>query len=674
MTTANTATPATPGRLGGVARGILRDPLALLGLCFLTAVALAAIAPGLLSPHDPLTRNLDHSLEGPSAEFWLGTDLLGRDTFSRLVHSSRSAVLAGLEATGIALVIGVPIGLAAGFFGGWFDKVTMRIVDAVTALPGMIVAIAVIAAIGPGVVQAMFALGLIFSTTFVRVTRGEVLVVREQQYVEAAHVTGVPWIRILRRHVLPNIMGPLVVQISLTMASALLAEAALSFLGLSAQPPTATWGVMVAQGGTLISQQPFLIVPPGLAIGLTVLSLNLVGDALLGVLRGEPRHLGRRLRKLSRAGSQGEAVGGAVESLAVPGAPTRLVTSAPVPADRPRDVVEPDQGETPLLDVRGLGVSHLAETRTVQIVEDVSFSVQAGETLGLVGESGSGKTITALAAMGLLPHGMVTTRGSVRLQGQELLGLRERELNALRGDRIAMVFQEPSSALNPAFTIGNQIVEALRTHQDISRKEARIRAIDLLDRVGIREPQRRLRDYPHQLSGGMAQRAMVALAISCDPVLLIADEPTTALDVTLKRQIGDLLLDLQDESGMAMIFVTHELGMIAQLADRVAVMYAGEVVEESSVETMFGSPTHPYTAALIESARQDRPRGVELEVIPGGVPVPGSWPGACRFAPRCPVAVPACTTARVPLTATPDGQARCIRAEELLQVESMGGR
>ncbi|WP_235735203.1 dipeptide/oligopeptide/nickel ABC transporter permease/ATP-binding protein [Nocardioides alcanivorans] len=654
-------TVATPGRFAGVLRGIVRDPLAVLGLLFLLAVALAALAPGLLSPHDPLARNLDHSLEGPSRGFWLGTDLLGRDTFSRLVYSSRSAVLAGLEATGIALVIGVPVGLAAGFFGGWFDKVTMRIVDAVTALPGMIIAIAVIAAIGPGVVQAMFALGLIFSTTFVRVTRGEVLVVREQQYVEAAHVTGVPWTRILGRHVLPNIMGPLVVQTSLTMAAALLAEAALSFLGLSAQPPTATWGVMVAQGGTLISQQPFLIIPPGLAIGLTVLSLNLVGDALLGVLRGEPRQLGRRLRQLA-----GPGVG---TTVAVP--PT---SSAQVVENGPRRVGGAGGAQAPLFDVRGLGVSYLADTRTVQIIEDVSFSVHAGETLGLVGESGSGKTITALATMGLLPHGMVATSGSVRLEGQELLGLRERDLNGVRGDRIAMVFQEPSSALNPAFTIGNQITEALRTHQEVSRKEARIRAIDLLQRVGIREPQHRIGDYPHELSGGMAQRAMVALAISCDPVLLIADEPTTALDVTLKRQIGDLLLDLQDESKMAMIFVTHELGMIAQLADRVAVMYAGEVVEECSVETMFASPSHPYTAALIESARQDRPRGTALEVIPGGVPVPGSWPDACRFAPRCAAAVPACTTASVPLVETPDGRARCIRVEELLQIESRGGR
>ncbi|MFD4291616.1 dipeptide/oligopeptide/nickel ABC transporter permease/ATP-binding protein [Rhodococcus sp. NPDC058532] len=621
-----------PGRWERVSRRIVTDPVMMAALIVLTVIVVCAIFRDHLMPYDPEATDLSRVLQGPSGDHLLGTDNLGRDTLSRLIDSSRLAMLASLEAAGIALLIGVPVGLVIGYVGGWLDNIVMRIVDGFTALPGLIVAIAVIAALGPGITNAMLALGLIFSTTFIRVTRGEVVSARRHVYVEAAQVGGAGTARILVRHVLPNIVGPLIVQLSLTLASALLAEAALSFIGLGAQPPEASWGVMVSEGGHLLARQPFLVIPPGVAIGLTVLCLNIVADGVLAGLRDEPRP--RRLRRQNRGTAQ-----------------TAVPASVVAPA------VDPDI----LLDVRDLEVMVARPDGDLPLLDGVSLTVRRGETLGLVGESGSGKTMAALATMGLLPPSVHVVGGSVRLGGTELLGLSNKGWNEIRGNRMAMIFQEPSTALDPAFTVGDQITEVLRVHTGASRADARTRALYLLERVGIRDPQRRFDSYPHELSGGMAQRVMIALAISCDPELLIADEATTALDVTLKVQIADLLRDLQEEFGMGIIFVTHELGMVADLADTVAVMYAGQVVEMQPVADLMRSPRHPYTAALLESSSQGRPRGERLGTIPGTVPSPGSRPDGCRFAPRCTRSTASCTTALPPLEQGSDGAIRCVR-------------
>nr|WP_277751693.1 dipeptide/oligopeptide/nickel ABC transporter permease/ATP-binding protein [Prescottella subtropica] len=591
-------------------------------------------------PYDPEATDLSRVLEGPSAEHLLGTDNLGRDTLSRLIDSSRIAILASFEAAGIALLVGVPVGLVIGYTGGWLDNVVMRVVDGFTALPGLIVAIAVIAALGPGIGNAMLALGLIFSTTFARVTRGEVMAARQHVYVEAAQVTGAGTPRILFRHVLPNIVGPLIVQLSLTLAAALLAEAALSFLGLSAQPPEASWGVMVAEGGQMLARQPFLVIPPGIAIGLTVLCLNIVADGVLAGLRDEPRASRRRRRSASRTPSAPITV--ALTSVTT-------TTVAELPDDQ--DVV---------LQVRGLNVDVTRDSDDVMLLEDVSLTVHRGRTLGLVGESGSGKTMAALAVMGLLPPAAHVTGGSVRLGNTELLGLSNSSWNQIRGARMSMIFQEPSTALDPAFTVGDQISEVIRCHSGMSRKDAHEKTLYLLERVGIREPHLRYKSYPHELSGGMAQRVMIALAISCDPELLIADEATTALDVTLKVQIADLLRDLQDELGMGMVFVTHELGMVADLADTVAVMYAGNVVETGDASALLKDPQHPYTAALLESSSQGRPRGEELGTIPGTVPLPGNRPSGCTFAPRCSYATEHCTHGTPPAHGDTSTFVRCV--------------
>jgi peptide/nickel transport system permease protein len=326
-------------------------------------------------------------------------------------------------------------------------------------------------------------------------------------------------------------------------------------------------------------------------------------------------------------------------------------------------IVVPSRDSAPLFEIRDLTLSVDTPTGAVRPVEDISLSVGSGETLAIVGESGSGKSLTALAAMGLLPAAVRPTAGSVWLDGEDLLHFDEPAMRKLRGGRIAMIFQDPMSSLNPVHRAGDQVAEAISAHQSLSHGEARKEALALFRRVGIADPEQRLAAYPHEMSGGMKQRVMIAMAIANRPALLIADEPTTALDVTVQAQILDLLLALKRESSMAMIFITHSLSVVAEIADRVTVMYAGQVVEEGVVTEVFREPLHPYTRSLLAAS----PEGDEpLVGIPGVVPQPSDFPVGCRFAARCAYAASACTAAPVPLTqARPGRRTRCIRWTEL---------
>jgi peptide/nickel transport system ATP-binding protein len=329
------------------------------------------------------------------------------------------------------------------------------------------------------------------------------------------------------------------------------------------------------------------------------------------------------------------------------------------PADEGVAVVEPGAAE-PLLSVSGLSIDFATAKGFLNVVEDVSFELAPAETLALVGESGSGKTVSALSVMGLLPRRSSRIRASeMRFGGRDLLSMDAEETQRMRGNDISMIFQEPMTSLNPAFTVGNQIVEAVRVHRSVTRPKARQRALEVLDLVGIADPSRRLGDYPHALSGGMRQRVMIAMALACEPKLLIADEPTTALDVTIQAQVLDLLRRLQSELGMAILFVTHDLGVVAEIADRITVLYAGQTAEEARVDELFRKPRHPYSEALMASMPQVAPVGQPLTVIPGQVPRPGEFPGGCRFHPRCRYATEACVSAPPPLV---DGS-RCIRTD-----------
>jgi oligopeptide/dipeptide ABC transporter ATP-binding protein len=291
--------------------------------------------------------------------------------------------------------------------------------------------------------------------------------------------------------------------------------------------------------------------------------------------------------------------------------------------------------QLPLLSIRHLTTGFDQDGRFVPAVIDVSFNLASGETLCLVGESGSGKSLTALSIMRLIqPPGRIAS-GRIFFKGRDLLWLKERDMQHVRGAEIGLIFQEPMTALNPVFTIGNQIEETLRIHGRATRRTARSQAVELLDTVSVPEPQRRVHEYPHQLSGGLRQRALIALALACEPALLIADEPTTALDVTIQAQILDLLRDLQRRMGLSLLLITHDLGVVAEMADRVAVMYAGRIVEEAPVEALFNDPKHPYTRGLMASMPGGRP-GERLTAIQGTVPALGQLPAGCSFAPRCP--------------------------------------
>jgi peptide/nickel transport system ATP-binding protein len=318
-----------------------------------------------------------------------------------------------------------------------------------------------------------------------------------------------------------------------------------------------------------------------------------------------------------------------------------------------------------LLEIEALSTQFLGEDSVVRAVDGVSLSIAPGETLGLVGESGCGKSVTALSVMRLLPKNGRVVAGAVRFDGQDLLTLSETEMRAIRGNRIAMIFQEPMSSLNPVHTIGAQIAESVRIHKDASRGAALARAEEMLRLVRIPDAAHRLRDYPHQLSGGMRQRAMIAMALACSPELLIADEPTTALDVTIQAQILRLMLELKERIGAAILLITHDLGVVAETCQRVVVMYAGRVVEEAPVEGLFDAPAHPYTRGLMNSMPHGRDRRRRrLPEIPGIVPSLTEPIVGCAFAPRCSLAVAACREAAPALRPIAPGHlVACIRAE-----------
>jgi len=332
----------------------------------------------------------------------------------------------------------------------------------------------------------------------------------------------------------------------------------------------------------------------------------------------------------------------------------------------PRNDGSAEQASGPLLSVRDLRTWFYTDQGIAKAVDGVSFDIYAGETLGIVGESGCGKTVTSLSILGLLPQppAKIEAGSSIRFDGKELIGCPEREMRALRGNEISMIFQEPMSSLNPVYSVGNQISEALRLHRRMNRKSARAETIRLLGEVGIGEPERRVDEYPHQLSGGMRQRVMIAMALSCEPKLLIADEPTTALDVTIQAQILELLASLRRRHGMAVLLITHDLGVVAEVCDRVVVMYAGQVVETGTVYEIFADPQHPYTRGLLDSLPSVENPGQRLKAIPGSVPTPTQWPVGCRFRERCSLAGDGCEIAQPLVSLGTDGRlARCWRTK-----------
>ncbi|MFJ4841285.1 dipeptide/oligopeptide/nickel ABC transporter permease/ATP-binding protein [Streptomyces sp. NPDC088746] len=567
-----------PGSAAGSLRRLLRNPLGAISAGVLLLLVAGVVLAPLLAPQAPDISSLGDAFAAPDAAHPMGMDSAGRDILSRILYGGRNTLGGAVVALAIALALGVPSGLYAGYYGGRFDSVANWAVNLVMALPAMVVLLASRAILGPNVWVLMIVLGVLVAPAFFRLVRGIVANVRKELYVDAAKVSGLSDTRIVARHILIVVRGPLIIQVALVAGIAIGLQAGLEFLGVGSGS-AATWGAMLNEAFQNIQRAPLLILWPGLALGLTNGSLVLLAGALRDVLEdrgGEPA--GRR-RGRSRA---------------------RATPHAPV-VDRPS---EPGA----LLSVRGLTVAYARPDGTrKEVVHGIDLDVHPGEIVGLVGESGSGKTQTAFSVLGILPEGGRVASGSVMIKGQEIVGLPERAHRALRGGTVAYVPQEPMSNLDPAFTIGSQLMEPMRHVLGISRKEAADRALDLLRLVEIPEPARTMRLYPHEISGGMAQRVLIAGAMSCDPELLIADEPTTALDVRVQAEILGLLRRLQQDRGLGVLLVTHNLGVVADLCDRVAVMSDGRILETGATDQVLRSPRDPYTRTLLGAVLDEAP-------------------------------------------------------------------
>jgi len=571
--------PTPVARRANLFRRLLRDPVAVGCLVILAVVVLASLFAPLLTSHDPARSVLSDTLAPMSAGHPLGGDGVGRDVLARLLYGGRTSLLGGLIAVLVALLLGVPTGLVSGFYRGGFDATVSWLVSLVMAVPAIIVLLVVMAMVSQNVFVAMVVLGVIFWPAVYRLIRASVTSVREELYVDAARVSGLGDARIMRRHILPVVQAPSIIQAAQIFEVAIGIQAGLAFLGLGSASQ-ASWGAMLNDAFTNIYTKPILLLWPGLAIGLTVVSLGLLGNALRDTVggRSSPRTSSSR-------------------------------TPAAEPAAAP-----PPAGDD-LLSVVNLRVCYPREGREVAVVDGVSLTVRRGEILGLVGESGSGKTQTAFALLGLMPALATLTADGLAFDGQDLRGLGRAARNSYRGRRIGYVPQEPMSNLDPSFRIGSQLVEPIRQHLKLSAREARERALGLLDRVGIADPARVFAAYPHQISGGMAQRVLIAGAVSCDPDLLIADEPTTALDVTVQAEVLDLMRSLQRERQMGMILVTHDLGVVADLCDRVAVMQTGQIIETAPAAQLFADPQHSYTRMLLDSTLEGaKPRSAVVAV------------------------------------------------------------
>ncbi|AKZ60103.1 putative dipeptide ABC transporter permease and ATP-binding protein [Streptomyces ambofaciens ATCC 23877] len=572
-----------------VLRRLLRNPLGAGSAAVLVLLVAAVLLAPWLAPQDPAAASLGQAFADPGGGHPLGMDSAGRDILSRILYGGRNTLGGALIALGIALVLGVPSGLYAGYRGGRFDSAANWTVDLVMALPAMVVLLASRAILGPDVWALMIVLGVLAAPSFHRLVRGIVAGVRKELYIDAAKVSGLSDARIVARHVLIVVRGPVIIQVALVAGVAIGLQAGLEFLGVGGGS-AATWGAMLNEAFQNIQRAPLLMLWPGLALGLTNGALVLLASALRDGLEDRA---GRPDAARPRSARRGRAV-------RAPGDARRPGPAGGASADAD------DRAE--LLSMRGLTVAYAqADGTEKEVVHGVDLDVRAGEVVGLVGESGSGKTQTAFAVLGILPDGGRIGAGSVLVGGREVVGLPERDHRALRGRTVAYVPQEPMSNLDPAFTIGSQLMEPMRHALGLSRREAARRAVDLLRLVEIPDPERTLRLYPHQISGGMAQRVLIAGAMSCDPELLIADEPTTALDVRVQAEILALLRRLQRDRGLGVLLVTHDLGVVADLCDRVAVMNGGRIVETGTTQQVLHSPEDPYTRTLLDAVLDEAP-------------------------------------------------------------------
>ncbi len=549
---------------------LLNNRLAAAGLVVLTIICgLALLAPLLPIPNPNITNPANRLQPILSEGHLLGTDHLGRDILSRLIWGTQVSIAVGLSATAIAALIGSVIGLVSGYARGTTDNVLMRGIDMLMAFPYILLALAIVAVLGPGLLNALYAIAIVNIPFFARNVRGITVGLASREFVDAARLSGKSHAAILFTEVLPNVLPVIVITMSTTVGWMILETAGLSFLGLGAQPPQSDLGSMLGEGRRLLFNAPHVSIIPGLMIFALVMSINLLGDGIRDVL--DPR---------LRAGD-----------LTRPQAVTRIARRG-VPQKRAK--------VDDILEVHNLETSFQRGRTAIPAITNISFTLDKGECLGLIGESGSGKSVTALSLLGLVasPPGIITN-GEVRIEGEDVFSRSHSGIRALRGSKIAYVFQDPLTTLHPLYRVGEQIAEAILAHESMGKAEARARAIALMEQVGIRDAAERVDAFPHEMSGGQRQRIGIAMALANDPDIIIADEPTTALDVTVQARILELLQKLQRERGLALLLITHDFGVVAQMCDRVAVMKDGEIVETGNTKDLLKAPRHDYTRKLI---------------------------------------------------------------------------
>ena len=569
----------------------------------------------------------------PSSTFWFGTDDSGRDVFSRIVYGSRVSLIVGLTATGLALVCAAVLGSIAATARKWVSELLMRVLDVIMSFPGIALAAVLVTALSsrmPILPVVIISIAFLYIPQLTRVVRANVLSQFGEDYVAASKVMGAGTAWILLKHVARNCVAPIMVFATVLVADAIVFEASLSFIGTGiTSVNTPTWGNMLSEGkALLLSGHWWTTFFPGLFILITTLSLNVLSEGLTDALAAPRARVKIDVEadeaKMAAAGSVADAIVAAHTSQAA-SLDARLAALRQTELARDDRLVLADPQAEPLLEVRNLSISFPGAHGDVRIVDNISFTVRPGETMGLVGESGCGKSITAMAIMGLLPD-TARFEGEILYKGRNVLDLDPKSRNALRGHEMSMIYQDALSSLNPSMLIRAQF-------KQLTKRGGQHSAEELLELVGL-DPVRTLKSYPHELSGGQRQRVLIAMALTRNPGLVIADEPTTALDVTVQAQVVDLLNELREKLGFAMVFVSHDLALVAKVAHRITVMYAGQVVEQAPTRELLINPAHEYTRGLLGAVLSIESGEGRLHQVPGVVPSPREFVPGDRFAPR----------------------------------------
>ncbi|MEV0996406.1 dipeptide/oligopeptide/nickel ABC transporter permease/ATP-binding protein [Nonomuraea sp. NPDC050202] len=610
-------------------------PLSWVSVGIIAVVVLAAVLAPWIAPHSPYFQEAAGG--GPSAQHWMGLDSANRDILSRLLYGARWSLIIGLGATGLALVAGAVIGAVAATSRRAVDETLMRVLDVIMAFPGIALAAVLVAVFGGSIPVLVMAMAFLYMPSVARVVRANVIAQYGEDYVAAERIIGARTPHIVVKHVAINCAAPVLVFCTVMVADAIVFEASLSFIGAGVRPPNPSWGSVIADGKNLVLLGGWwATVFPGLLILITVLALNILAEGISDAWAA-PAARKAQVRKDDDAFEQARP--GSGEIVELPG----LEEAARRLAERARPL---PQGP-PILAVERLRIGF---AEGVDIVDGIGFEVRPGEVLGLVGESGCGKSLTALTIMGLQPRD-ARVSGHVRFDQRELLAEPRRARRRLLGHEMAMIYQDALSSLNPAMTIKAQL-------KQLTRRGGRRTPAELLELVGL-DARRTLSAYPHELSGGQRQRVLIAMALSRDPKLIVADEPTTALDVTVQAQVIELLLKLREELGFALILVSHDLALVADVTDRVVVMYGGQIVETGVTASLVGKPAHHYARGLLGSVLSLEAGAERLTQIRGVVPAPADFPPGCRFADRCPMATDVCRTEKPVLEGDATHQVAC---------------